>query len=155
MIATRIITKTTDEFSKAFAGLFKFSNLEVPVEKIADYLATTLISRVRKSFMKQENPDGSKWPMSKAAAKRLGGGYTWTPGGPFGGGKRKVTGGNILFASGNLFHSIQLVKKGVGEYSIQTDVPYAQYYMNKDRTIIGTTPGELDKLTEMILSRLM
>lgn len=155
MITTRVYRKQKDNTAEAaFRKFFKFEGYDIPADQIAAYMSSVLIAQVRKRFLTQTNPDGSKWPMTKAAKTRLSGGYTYAKGGPFAPGGMK-TGGNILFSSGNLFHSIQLVRVGKGSYSIRTDVPYAHHYMNDKWTIIGTTGKEIDSISEVIMSRLV
>ena len=154
MISSRVQIKSAKGFEITFRSFFKFQGYEIETNKIAHLIATTLISRVRKNFMKQQNPDKSKWKMTKAAQKRLSGGYTYAKGGRFAPGGKK-TGGNILFASGNLFHSIQLVNRGVGAYAIMTDVPYAKYYQNEKHTIIGASDQDIDQLAQTIIARMV
>lgn len=145
MIESTIKPKRGGGFEDAFKKLFKFRGYNIPKVEIADLIATSLIGRVRKRFLTQTNPDGSSWAMTAAARKRMAGGRTYAKGGKFAPGGYK-TGGNILFASGNLFHSIQLVKIGVGKYSIRTDVPYAKYWQNDAYTIIGAEDSEISTL---------
>lgn len=153
MISVEVLVGSTSTSSQ-FEECFKFNGFTVPVNDIADYLATVIISRVRRRYMKQQNADGSSWPMTKAAQKRLAGGYTWAKGGAFAPGGKK-TGGNILFASGNMYHSIQLAKAVAGSASIRSDVPYAQYYMNKRHEIIGTNPMELTDFMKVAIERMI
>lgn len=152
MLSVTLENKANSTFVKSFEEAFKFNDLTIPADKIADYIATVLISRVRKNFLKQQNPDGSQWPESKSAKKRKAGGYTWAKGGKFAPGGWKTSTGT-LFSSGNLFHSIQLVKKGLGEYSIQTDVEYAGLYQNDKITIIGATEAEFNEVTLAVIGR--
>lgn len=122
---------------------------------LADVVSTIMISRVRRRFLKQENPDGTTWPESKHAEIRLAGGYTYAKGGRFAPGGKK-TGGNTLFASGNLFHSIRLSSMvgSKGSRAIMTDVPYAAKYMKTPRIIIGVNEKDLQLMSKAILKRL-
>lgn len=154
MVDVRIEQKSKEGFEETFRKFFKFHGYEIDTKKISSLMATTIISRVRKNFMKQQNPDGTPWKMTKAAKKRLSGGYTYAKGGAYAPGGMK-TGGNILFSSGNLYHSIQLVSRGAGVNSIMTDVSYAKYWQNDEYTIIGVTGTEINNLAETIISRLV
>lgn len=154
MISVRIIQKSPEGLEESFKSSFKFDKYIIPTEKLSDYIATVIISRVRKRYMSQMNPDGTAWPVSKAAKIRMAGGFTYAKGGPFAPGGLK-TGTKTLFSSGNLYHSIQLVKKPPAGYSIQTDVPYAQFYQNKTITIIGTSDKEVDDVARIIIGRLI
>lgn len=137
----------------AVKELFRRSGMSDKEDDIAESLATVLLGRVRKRYRNQENPDGSKWKTSAAAEKRAAGKSTRAKGGKYAPGGMK-TGGFTLFSSGNMFQSITLKKKSKGTYSIQSDVPYAVYYMNKKYTIIGTTENEVDELIKAALGRM-
>jgi len=143
--------KSTDDVLKS---AFQFGSFEIPVDKISEYVATIFIGRIRKRFLRQENPDGSKWPESKAAKKRAAGGKTWAKGGPYAPGGWK-TGTGTLFSSGNLFHSLQLFKAGIGMWGIGSDVPYSVYYMNRQRTILGVTDEELTETIKGVVENLI
>lgn len=120
---------------------------------IADIASTILISRVRRRYMKQLNPDGSKWPVSKAAKWRGRGELTWADGGKYAP-KGWKTGGFTLFSSGNLFHSIQLVKVGPGVRAVVSDVEYAKEYMALPRIIIGVNDNDLALVVNAIAVRI-
>lgn len=139
---------------EVFSQLFKTRGVQVDVDKVAEYMAMVLLSRVKRRFRKQENPDGSTWPISKDAMIRAAGGETFAEGGRFAPGGWK-TGGHTLFSSGNLYHSIQLVHKSTGVYSVRTDVPYGVYYMKYPRIIIGTSPYEFETLASAAVGRLL
>lgn len=134
--------------------LFARAGLSGDGKKIAEDLATLLLGRVRRRFRTQQNPDGRKWKETKAARIRKAGGYTFAEGGQYAPGGMK-TAGDTLFSSGNLFHSIQLKKLGVGKFAILTDVPYAVFWQNDEYTIIGTTENEVDAFLEAIFRRIL
>lgn len=93
-------------------------------DKAAEGAATILLDRTRKRFLAQKDPDGVKWPVSKAARIRMAGDYTWGHG-------KKWTGTGTLFASGTLFHSIRMKRRGEAKYSVYVDLnqaPYAVYH---------------------------
>lgn len=133
--------------------LFSRTGIIGKENEIAENLATVLLGRVIRRYRKEENPDGSKWEESGAAGKRKAGGYTMAKGGDYAPGGPK-TGGWTLFSSGNLFRSIAMKTVGAGEFSIQSDVPYAVNYMNENYTIIGTTGDEFNKLIKAAIERL-
>ena len=149
-----ILKEKGETAHREFTSLFKFENLQIPADSLAEYVATMILARIRRRYMKAENPDGSPWPMTRAASKRLGGGKVYAAGGKYAPGGMR-TGGGILFASGNLFHSISLETIGSGSYSIATDVPYAAKWMNDQYTIIGTTTEEVNLFVEAALTRLL
>lgn len=148
------ILNTQEDITDQFERLFKFRGLNVPTNDISEYLATLILSRVRKRFLMQENPDGSKWPVTKSAAIRLRGGFTKAAGGKYAPGGLK-TGTGSLFSSGNLFHSIQLSKRMDGEHAIETDVDYASKWQNDKYTIIGTDDDEILMFLNSAIERLL
>ena len=143
-----------ESLGEATQELFKRVGLATDENKIAEDLATLLLGRIRRRFLNQLNPDGSRWEETTAAGIRLSGGYTRAKGGTYAPGGKK-TGGNTLFSSGNLFHSITLVNRGLGAYAVQSDVSYAKYWQNDKYTIIGTTEGEVDKFLKAIFNRIL
>lgn len=141
-------------FGEIFEQSFRFRNLEVPTAAIEDMMAAVMLARVRKRFMTQQNPDGSKWPVTRSARLRAAGTPVYAQGGKYAPGGYK-TGGGTLFASGNLFHSIQLKRKMGGGAAIMSDVPYASKYMNKRYTIIGTSENEFAEIAKSATTRLL
>ncbi|AEH21869.1 VHS1056 protein [Vibrio phage 1] len=91
-------------------------------EEILDQAASTILSRTIRRFRNKQTPDGERWKESNAAMIRKAGGYTYS-GVP----RRKVTGGDTLFATGDLFRSFQLVDDGNGQRRIINKAPYAIY----------------------------
>jgi len=89
------------------------SRLNLPnkldTEAMLDDTMTLLLSRIRKRFLAEEAPDGTKWIESTSGARRRAKGGTGT-----------------LFDTGRLFHSIQAHTKGPNYRAISTDVPYAR-----------------------------
>lgn len=63
-------------------------------EHIVDQSAAILLNRIRQRFLKQQAPNGTFWPESRAAARRT----------------RQGRGGGTLFDTGSLFHSIEAVR---------------------------------------------
>lgn len=94
-------------------------------EEILDQAASTIFSRTIRRFRNKTTPDGAAWPMSESAKERRAGGYTWS-GTP----RRKVTGGDTLFATGDLYRSFHLIDDGNGQRRITNDAPYAPYLNN-------------------------
>jgi phage virion morphogenesis protein len=87
-------------------------------------VGAVLLARIRRRFLAQTDPDGKRWPVSKAAVIRKGGGKTYR----YINGVRKGFGGTgTLFETGALFQSIQLGRAQKGEVNIGTDVPYARF----------------------------
>lgn len=83
-----------------------------------------LLARIRRRFLEETDPDGKKWPQSKAAQIRRGGGKTYR----YVNGTRKgYSGTGTLFETGALFQSIQLGRAVDGEINIGTDIPYAPF----------------------------
>lgn len=125
---------------------------------ILDDAAAIIISRVRRRFMKMENPDGTRWKPSKAAGLRASGKATR------GGDGVKHVGGQTLFCSGRLYHSIQVVRSGVNERKVKTDVPYAGYVHGPSKlsayaesmnwNIMGVNEEDMFLIKEMIMRRL-
>jgi hypothetical protein len=134
--------------------LFRRVGLATDENKIAEDLATLILSRTRRRYLKQQNPDESGWEETDAASIRLSGFYTHAKGGKYAPGGKK-TGGNTLFSSGNLFHSILMTNRGAGEFFIGSDAFYAQYWMNEKYTIIGTTENEVDDFLKTLINRIL
>ncbi|QNJ59178.1 hypothetical protein [Vibrio phage vB_ValS_PJ32] len=91
-------------------------------DEILDQAASTMLSRTLRRFRQKVTPDGRQWPESHAAAIRRAGGYTMS-GSP----RRKATGGDTLFATGDLFRSFKLIDDGQGQRRIINNAPYAVY----------------------------
>ncbi len=126
----------------------------VDADDILDTASAIILDRTRTRFLKETNPDGSMWPQTKSAAIRRAGGYTFAKGGPYAPGGWK-TGTGSLFSSGNLFHSIQLVRRDEMTRAIQTDVPYAIKYQDKrGYTIIGASDADLTLVSAAIVRRI-
>ena len=92
--------------------------------KLVREVGAILLARIRRRFLAETDPDGNRWPVSKAAAIRKGGGKTYR----YVNGTRKgFSGTGTLFETGALFQSIQLGRAKDGEVNIGTNVPYAPY----------------------------
>lgn len=123
-------------------------------EAVLDNAQAVMLNRIRTRFRKQTAPDGSKWPESEAARIRKSGGYTWSNG-------KKVTGGDTLFATGTLFHSIYAYKKGSGVRAItfdETKAPYGRDHQKGEngqvqRRFIGVGPTDASVVNQVIRRR--
>lgn len=118
-------------------------NKALDVENVADDAAAVILSRIRKRFLNQTSPEGEKWPVSQSALRR----------------KSKGIGGGTLYKSGDLFRSIQAVKRGKGLRGIQTDVPYALQHHNGEngqvkRRFLDTNDDDMEFVTQLILARI-
>lgn len=96
-------------------------------EEILDQASSTILSRTIRRFRNQRTPDGIPWEVSEAARIRQAGGFTYS-GVP----RRRVTGGNTLFATGDLFRSFRLLDDGNGQRRITNNAPYAIYLNTVD-----------------------
>lgn len=99
-------------FAEGFENIRKQLNaldLATNTEDVLDTAAAFLLNQIKTRFLRQEATDGTTWEVSKAAKERQGGGI----------------GGGTLFASGDLFNSIELKRGGPGVRIISTDIPYA------------------------------
>ncbi|NIP54107.1 MAG: hypothetical protein GWN00_01410 [Aliifodinibius sp.] len=153
MISVDFQLKSKEGGVQGFARAIQQIAKKLDTNELAEVAATILISRVRRRYMKQLNPDGSKWPVSKAAKWRARGELTWADGGKYAPGGWK-TGGFTLFSSGNLFHSIQLSREGNGVYAVKTDVGYAKKYMKLPRIIIGYNKKDISLMSAALKARL-
>lgn len=96
-------------------------------EEILDQASSTILSRTIRRFRNQTTPDGRRWETSEASRIRARGGYTIS-----GIRRRKATGGNTLFATGDLFRSFDLIDDGNGQRRIVNNAPYAIYLNTVD-----------------------
>ncbi|QCG76686.1 neck protein [Vibrio phage D4] len=96
-------------------------------EEILDQASSTILSRTIRRFRNQTTPDGRRWEVSEASRIRARGGYTIS-----GIRRRKATGGNTLFATGDLFRSFDLIDDGNGQRRIINNAPYAIYLNTVD-----------------------
>lgn len=100
--------------------------------KLVREVGAILLARIRRRFLAEQDPDGNKWPVSKAAAIRRAGGKTYR----YVGGTRKgYTGTGTLFETGALWNSIQLGRAVDGEVNIGTDIPYAGFLQRGTRQL--------------------
>lgn len=122
---------------------------DVDLEPALDQAAAFILSRIRKRFLKTRAPSGEIWKESQAARNRAAGI------GPHAGG------GKTLFASGKLFHSIQLFQKSTGVRTLGTDVtnakgfPYGAFHQlrGEHRVFIGMNQEDMDIVTQFIVKR--
>lgn len=120
------------------------ANKQLDPDVIADDAAAIILSRIRKRFLNQISPEGEKWVMSFAALDR----------------KRSGRGGGTLYDSGDLFRSIQAVKRGKGVRGIQTDKPYALKHHNGEdgnlvRRFLDTNDDDMQFITDAIIGRII
>lgn len=118
-------------------------NKQINVEDIADQATAIILGRIRKRFLQGVDPDGRKWEVSQAALAREASGK----------------GGGTLYDTGDLFRSIQAVKRGKGIRGIQTDVPYALKHHKgldgqKQRRFLDTNEDDMQFITDFIVMRL-
>lgn len=110
--------------------------------EILDESAALVLNRTLRRFLAEERPDGVKWVRSKAAIKRAAQGY----------------GGDTLFKTGRLFHSIQLASSTQSERFIGTDVPYGWYHQRgKDdmfRPFLGFGEGDVTDVQKLLIKRI-
>lgn len=129
----------------------KLSQLMLKANKeILDEAGAFLLNRIRTRFLAEVDPENNPWEQSHAAKIRRAGGYTWSNGG-------KWTGTGTLFASGRLFHSIQVgleghTDEGGGERVIATDVPYAPFLGKWP--FMGVNDDDMGTLTSLLQLRL-
>ena len=108
--ALSIEVRGIDAITNRVESLTKLFDTQV----ILDQSAALLFNRVRTRFMQALDADGNSWaPLTpKYAAKK----------------QRKYGGGGLLYASGSLFHSLQVSAVGDDSRAIGTDVPYAKFH---------------------------
>lgn len=121
-------------------------------ERLVDAAGAILLNRTRTRFQRQETPEGVPWPVSQSAKIRAAGGYTYSNG-------RKVTGGFTLFATGRLFHSIQLAYRGYGLRAIMTDVPYGPKHQKGEgrlpaRVFLGFSAEDNQVVNSLVVARI-
>ena len=154
MISVDIDLKATKNNGlRGFHESIKDLGTKLKVSDLADIVSTIMIGRVGKRFMRQENPDGTNWPVSRSAKIRMAGGHTYAEGGRYAPGGMK-TAGNTLFSSGNLFHSIQLNRLPGGKRVISSNVYYASDYMSAPRIIIGINKEDVRLMSLALLARM-
>lgn len=118
-------------------------NKKLDPDPIADDAAAIILSRIRKRFLQEKDPDGKKWVRSFAAIAR----------------EKSGRGGGTLYDTGDLFRSIQAVKRGRGVRAIQTDKHYAiihhkGLFGQEQRRFLDTNEEDVQFITDFIISRL-
>lgn len=109
------------------------------VRDILDESQALLLNRMRTRFLNTQAPDGSVWPVSKAAIARNFNGKT-------------------LFDTGTLFHSIQGYVTGDNERQIGTDVFYGPFHQFGTkylpvRAFIGYSDYDLGLVQRLMVRR--
>ena len=127
-----------DQFQKLADNLAKNIN----PERILDEASALILSRIRRRFLAETAPDGTKWKPSLAATNRRKKGNTGT-----------------LFNTGRLFRSIQSAATGPNERSIFTDVEYAPYHQFgtsrlPQRKFLGVSNEDVDLVQRLIIKRI-
>lgn len=124
--------------------LEKLAKLEASLDptEILDEAEALLLNRIRTRFLAETDPDGNKWPESKAAKKRRAAGGTGT-----------------LFDTGTLFHSLQAYAKGLDERAIGTDVPYAPFLQAgtdkmPSRVFLGFSAEDMTLVERLVMLRI-
>lgn len=97
-----------EKLNKIADGLEADANIQA----ILDEGAAVVYNHIRTRFLQMMAPDGTPWPVSKAALRR----------------QRKNLGGGTLFDKGNLFRSLQLYAPDGDSRAIGTDVSYAKFH---------------------------
>lgn len=126
---------------------------EFDTEALLDDAAAIILNRTRTRFRDMETPDGKRWPPSRAAQLRKVGKFTNSGEG------RKVTGGQTLFASGRLFHSLAVFRRQKGERGLGTNVPYGVFHQRgtsrlPQREFLGFSKDDLRTVEDLIVTRI-
>jgi len=137
-----------DKLFDVFDRLAKATN----TTQILDEAGAVILNRIRTRFLAEEDADGSKWPESRAAEKRKGGGYTIRGG-------KKWRGTGTLFETGTLFRSLQLAGTGPDERKILTDVEYGKYHqygtkLLPRRVFLAFNQADADLVSTLITRRI-
>lgn len=140
-MAIRIDIQGQVRLEQVFDGINKALNQT----EILDEGSALLLSRLRRRFLQQKDPEGKDWIPSKAALKR----------------KAKGRGGGTLFDTGRLFHSIQLARSTESERFIGSDVFYGVYHNEgrpqhglPRREFMGFGENDVDTMRRLIINRL-
>jgi phage virion morphogenesis protein len=134
------------------AGLLKAiegMNEALDTRQILDEGAAVIYNRMRSRFLIQQAPDGTTWPVSRAAERRA----------------RSGRGGGTLFDTGRLFRSIQLFAESDTTRAIGTNVtspqgyPYAEKHQFgigfPQRQFLGFAEEDLQVMQKVITRRLI
>ena len=131
-----------------------FQNIQTATgntSEVLDEAAAIMLNRIRGRFLETKAPDGSIWPVSKAALQRA------TNDGQKVGSKTYKD-GKTLFMSGKLFQSIQARKPSATSRAIFTDKPYARSHnegLNQvQRVFLGFSTDNVTILTRLAETRL-
>lgn len=131
-----------------FQGLDEVNSLleeivKVPKDEgVMTQAGAILLANIRKRFLGTTAPDGGTWPKSLAALIREAAGK----------------GGDTLFASGTLFHSISLRKPAPLQRAIYTNVPYAGQHQRGEgqvrRVFLGFSNKDVEVIKTLVEARL-
>lgn len=130
------------ELEKKLAGLKEALNTQA----ILDEGSAVLFARTRARFLAEVDPDGVKWPTSKAAIRRASIGR----------------GGGTLFDTGRLFHSLQLYAESSDTRAIGTSVtnrlgfPYGVVHQfgSPRRMFLGFGEEDRKAMQDVVITRL-
>ena len=126
---------------KLHSFLFKLTQLSTR-DEILDEIEALMLNLVRTRFLAQTAPDGSKWPVSRAAIRRQHSGRD----------------GGTLFDTGTLFHSIQAYAHPPSERIIGTDVFYGKFHNEgigqEKRVFLGFGPSDVNIIEKLVVKRI-
>ncbi|QZI85666.1 tail completion protein [Stenotrophomonas phage Summit] len=110
---------------------------------LVDEAAAILLSRIRRRYLDQTAPDGSKWIPSYAAQLRA----------------KTGRGGGTLYDTGRLFNSIQLYADTDTSRLIGTDVPYGKIHNEgigkaPKRQFLGANEEDTDLMVKLVVNRI-
>ena len=112
-------------------------------ERYADVAAGFILDANRKRFLAETDPEGKPWIPSLAGQRRRARGDTGT-----------------LFASGRMFHSIQIRREGTASRTVGTaNVPYARKHQEGTggmvrRVFLGVADEDVSKLRGLVVNLL-
>lgn len=123
-------------------ALFEALERTLNPTEILDEAVALLLSRIRRRFLQQIDPDGVPWQPSLASIIR----------------QKTGRGGGTLFDSGTLFHSIQEYADTDTSRLIGTDVDYAKKHQEGigqvKRVFIGANAEDQDLMLRLIIRRI-
>lgn len=128
------------------------STVLVDEPDIVTSVAAALLNRVRTRYINEQDPDGNKWPPSKAGQIRKAGGFTVRNG-------KRYSGTGTGFETGAIFNSIQSFTDDQDRARIGTDVPYAPYFQGPTKRtperLFMAVGQEDEKFVEAVVSNVV
>ncbi|ATS92347.1 tail protein [Stenotrophomonas phage vB_SmaS_DLP_5] len=135
MLRITIDDKQIDEALELISGA-------VDPVKLVDEAAAILLSRIRRRYLDQTAPDGTKWVPSYAAQLRA----------------KSGRGGGTLYDTGRLFNSIQLYADTDTSRLIGTDVPYGKIHNDGigviRRQFLGANEEDMGLMVKLVVNRI-